>query len=146
MNGCLNKSCPLLRYFFKGYFLLGRSFAILKQEKNKFFIEQLGQLIGTPSIVFDYINITLSRCQKIVDIYLQLRNKLGPVRFKEFQEALLALKKSQNIKQFIVTVDQIVPKHLKYVLVGIDRFVTGQQQIIYRDFLRRSNLPIPEDL
>lgn len=95
----------------------------------------MGNLLGHP---VQYLTTLI--------IYLQLRNKLGPVRFKEFQEALLALKKSQNIKQFIVTVDQIVPKHLKYVLVGIDRFVTGQQQIVYRDFLRRSNLPIPEDL
>lgn len=75
-----------------------------------------------------------------------MRNKLGVVRFKEFQRALAEFKESHDIKHFISVIDKIVPKELKYVLVGIYQFISREERVVYRDFLRRSSLPIPEDL
>ncbi|ENN80564.1 hypothetical protein YQE_03016, partial [Dendroctonus ponderosae] len=82
---------------------------------------------------------------EISEYVLMVKSKLGP-NFATFAEHLRQYHTTTNIAAFIASVDPLIPHNLRYILSGLDPFLKNPQQSEYRNFLRRNNLVIPEDL
>ncbi|KAF7270392.1 hypothetical protein GWI33_016626 [Rhynchophorus ferrugineus] len=81
----------------------------------------------------------------MTEFVAMVKEKLGP-NFREFAAALQTYRSSNDINCFLEKVDPLVPSNLRYIFIGMDKYIRRIHQETYRDFLRINNLTIPEDL
>ncbi|XP_030755361.1 regulator of telomere elongation helicase 1 homolog isoform X1 [Sitophilus oryzae] len=83
--------------------------------------------------------------QSLSEYVAMVKKNLGS-NFQAFIDELTAYKEHNDINKYLDKVDPLVPSNLKYIFIGMSKYIREMHKDTFKTFLKRYNLSMPEDL